>query len=50
MAAGAYRELGDFAKADHYLKDAYIKVALEYGEDHISAAAIHNSQGMLFKK
>ena len=43
MAAGAYRELGDYEKADFYLKDAYLKVALEYGEDHISCAAIMNS-------
>ena len=43
MAAGAYRELGDYEKADLYLKDAYLKVALEYGEDHISCAAIMNS-------
>jgi hypothetical protein len=43
MAAGAYRELGDYEKADLLLKDAYLKVALEYGEDHISCAAIMNS-------
>lgn len=43
MAAGAYRELGDYAKADLYLKDAYLKVALEYGENHVSCAAILNS-------
>ena len=50
MAAGAYRELGNYVTSDLYLKDAYLKVALEYGEDHISCAAILNSQGMLFKK
>lgn len=50
MAAAAYREVGDFVKADLYLKDAYLKAALEYGEEHISLAAILNSQGMLYKK
>lgn len=50
MAAGAYREIGDYVTSDLYLKDAYLKVALEYGESHISCAAILNSQGMLFKK
>lgn len=50
MAAGAYRELGQYEKADQYLKDAYLKVALEYGEDNLSAAVILNSMGMLYKK
>ena len=50
MAAGAYRELEQYEKSDLYLKDAYLKVAMEFGEDHISAAAIMNSQGMLYKK
>lgn len=43
MAAGSYREAGEFVKADLYLKDAYVKVAMEYGEGHISLAAILNS-------
>ena len=29
MAAGAYRDLGDFETCDKYLKDAYLKVAME---------------------
>lgn len=33
MAAGAYRDSGNFEKADLYLKDAYLKVALDYGEE-----------------
>ena len=43
MAAGAYRDCGQFDKADLYLKDAYLKVALEYGEEHASAATILNN-------
>ena len=43
MAAGAYRDSGDYVKADLYLKDAYLKVALEYGEDSVSASVILNS-------
>ena len=27
MAAGSYRELGEYQKSDEYLKDAYISVA-----------------------
>ena len=50
MAAGAYRDSGDYDTADLYLKDAYLKVALEYGEDSVSASVILNSQGMLYKK
>ena len=50
MAAGAYRDAGDYDKADLYLKDAYLKVALEYGEDNVTIAAILNSQGLLYKK
>ena len=49
MAAGAYRDSGDYVTADLYLKDAYLKVALEYGEDSVSASVILNSQGMLYK-
>jgi len=43
MAAGAYRDCGQFEKADLYLKDAYLKIALEYGEDTVTASAILNS-------
>jgi len=43
MAAGAYRDLGDFDTADKYLKDAYLKVAMEQGEDNITCSAILNS-------
>lgn len=50
MAAGSYRELGQFDIADKYLKDAYLKVALEFGEDNATAAVILNSMGMLYKK
>jgi tetratricopeptide (TPR) repeat protein len=50
MAAGAYRELGKFDIADSYLKDAYIRVAMEFGEDNPSAAVILNSMGLLYKK
>jgi len=50
MAAGAYRDIGDYDKADLYLKDAYLKIALEYGEDNVTCSAILNSQGLLYKK
>ena len=50
MAAGAYREMGKFEIADAYLKDAYLRVAMEFGEENISAAVILNSMGMLYKK
>ncbi len=50
MAAGAYREVGNFAVAEDYLKDAYLKVAIEFGEENLSAAVILNSMGMLYKK
>jgi tetratricopeptide (TPR) repeat protein len=50
MAAGSYREIGDFEKAESYLKDAYVKVAMEFGEDNVSCAVILNSMGMLYKK
>lgn len=43
MAAGAYRDCGQYDTADLYLKDAYLKVALEYGEDSVSASVILNS-------
>lgn len=50
MAAGAYRDCGQYDTADLYLKDAYLKIALEYGEDTVTASAILNSQGLLYKK
>ena len=43
MAAGAYRDAGDFDKADAYLKDAYIRVAMDYGEENVTCSAILNS-------
>lgn len=50
MAAGAYRDAGKFEQADQYLKDAYTKVAMEYGEENVTASAILSSQGVLYKK
>lgn len=50
MAAGAHRELRHFDKADQMIKDSYLKVALEYGEDNVTIATILNGQGMLYKK
>ena len=50
MAAGAYRELGDFKKSEEYLKDAYMTVAMEHGEENMTASAILNSMGMLYKR
>lgn len=43
MAAGAYRDCEQYEKADEYLKDAYIAVAMDYGEDNVTCAAILNS-------
>lgn len=50
MAAGAYRELENYEKADEYLKDAYMKIAMDHGEENIGCAVILNSMGMLYKK
>ena len=50
MAAGAYREAQQYDKADQYLQDAYVQVAMEYGEDNITCSAILNSQGLLYKQ
>lgn len=50
MAAGAYRDAGQYETADSYLKDAYVKVAMDYGEDNVTCSAILNSQGLLYKK
>jgi hypothetical protein len=32
MAAGAYREMGEYEKCGQYLNDAYVKIAEEHGE------------------
>jgi tetratricopeptide (TPR) repeat protein len=50
MAAGAYRELGDYKLAEAYLKEAYMTVAMEHGEDNMTASAILNSMGLLYKR
>jgi tetratricopeptide (TPR) repeat protein len=50
MAAGAYRDIGNYAKSEEYLKDAYIRVAMEFGEENVSCAVILNSMGLLYKK
>lgn len=50
MAAGAYRDAGQYEQADAYLKDAYVRVAMDYGEENPTCSAILNSQGMLYKK
>jgi hypothetical protein len=50
MTAGAYRELGNFDKSEEYLKDAYLKIAMEHGEDNMAAGSILNSMGLLYKR
>jgi tetratricopeptide (TPR) repeat protein len=50
MAAGSYREMGDLATSEQYLKDAYLIIATEHGETHMAACSILNSMGMLYKK
>lgn len=50
LASIAYRELNDFSKADQYLKDAYLVVEMQHGEDNIFTAVILSSMGMLYKK
>ena len=50
MAAGAYRELGQFEKSEKYLKDGYMIIAMEHGENNMAASAILNSMGMLYKR
>lgn len=50
MAAGAYRELGKYDLSYQYLKDAYMIIALEQGEENLAASAILNSMGLLYKK
>jgi tetratricopeptide (TPR) repeat protein len=50
MAAGAYRDMGDYVTADAYLRDAFLQNALAFNEENITAAAILNSWGLLYKK
>ena len=50
MAAGAYRELGDFKKSEEYLKESYMTIAMEHGEDNMAASGILNSMGLLYKR
>ena len=50
QAAGAYRDAGQYDKADHMIKDAYTIVAMEFGEENVTISAILNSQGLLYKK
>jgi len=50
MAAGAYRELGNLKTSEEYLKDAYMKIAMEHGEENMAASAILNSMGLLYKR
>ena len=50
MAAGAYRELGQYDKSEQYLKDAYMIIAMENGEENMAASSILNSMGMLYKQ
>ena len=50
MAAGAYRELGSLDKCEKYLKEAYMIIAMEHGEENMAASAILNSMGMLYKR
>ena len=50
MAAGAYRELNQLEKAEKYLKDAYLIIATQNGEENMASSAILNSMGMLYKK
>ena len=38
MAAGSYRELGEYGKSEEYLKDAYMKIAMEHGEENMAAS------------
>ena len=50
MASGAYRDNGDFTTAEAYLRDAYLQISLDHGEENATAAAILNSWGLLYKK
>ena len=48
MAAGAYREMGQLEKAEQYLKEAYVKVASEYGENDSRMINILFRMGTLY--
>lgn len=50
MAAGAYREVENYSTADKYLKDAYMIIAMEHGEENMSCSAILNSMGLNYKR
>ena len=51
MAAGSYRELGQYDVADKYLKEAYVIIATNLeGEENVPSAVILNSIGMLYKR
>ena len=50
MAAGAYRELGDYAKAEEYIKDAYMTIVTQQGEENVPASVILNGMGLLYKR
>jgi tetratricopeptide (TPR) repeat protein len=50
MAAGAYRDMENYEKADEYLRDAYLQISLAFGENNATASAILNSWGLLYKK
>ena len=50
MAAGAYREIEDFTKADKYLKEGYMIIAMEHGEENMACSAILNSMGLNYKR
>lgn len=38
MAGGCHRELGNYNECDEHLKDAYLTVAMKYGEENMTAA------------
>ena len=50
MVAGAYREIGKFDICEKYLKDSYMRIASEFGEENVQAAIILNSMGLMYKK
>jgi tetratricopeptide (TPR) repeat protein len=50
MAAGAYRELGNYAKAEEYIKDAYMTIVTQQGEENVPASVILNGMGLLYKR
>lgn len=50
MCAGCHRELKNYYQADKLLKDAYLIIALEDGEENVPASAILNSMGILYRR